>query len=580
MSSEATTSGGSVVSGGASADDRPAAASADVEPRLARPVDPESAGLRRSSFTGVLATVALGTIVLASLAIVGVAASRVSILSPPSRIEFPGWMAGPLGWIGRPIHPSQAGQKLILSFVVGVMFVAYLVVLACPRRLPTRWAIGGVVVIQVIFLLSPPLSLTDTFNYLNYGRMEVLHGLNPYTTIPALGPTSDPTFLLSNWHQLLSPYGPLFTLFSFALVPLGVAKAFWALKISLMLANLATLRLVWRSAELLGRDPLATTLFVGLNPLVLVWGLGGDHNDFFMVFFVMLAVYLLLRARVLRAGPPAGETGPAREAGALADAGEAGATGSAGGIGEAGATGPAGGIGEAGANGKAGGRRRLVSFLDGAPRPVGPGEAGPAREFGAGVALIAAVAIKASAGILLPVVLLGVGRRFRLLAGMVAGGIVFGGASVYAFGLHLPNLAQQSTLVTLAGIPNVLGSLVGLGGENDSMKTILDGVLAVAIVACAVWSLVTRRWIAASGFVTLVLLVTLSWALPWYVLWLLPLAALARGRGLRVAALAVSLYLLLIWMPNMTAVIHAFDYKPSLTKLGQERQQKTLLLLH
>ena len=163
---------------------------------------------------------------------------------------------------------------------------------------------------------------------------------------------------------------------------------------------------------------------------------------------------------------------------------------------------------------------------------------------------------------------------------MIAGAVVFGGASLYAFGPHLPNLAQQSTLVTLAGLPNVVGSLLGLGGETDSMKTILAGVLGLAAVGGAVWSWRTRRWIEASGFVTLALLVTLSWALPWYVLWLLPLAALARRRGLRVAAIVISAYLLVIWMPNMTDVIHALGYKPSLTLLGQERQQKTLLLLH
>jgi len=163
---------------------------------------------------------------------------------------------------------------------------------------------------------------------------------------------------------------------------------------------------------------------------------------------------------------------------------------------------------------------------------------------------------------------------------MIAGAVVLGGASLYAFGAHLPNLAQQSTLVTLAGLPNVVGSILGLGGETDSMKTILAGVLVAAAVAGAVWAGRTGRWIEASGFVTLALLVTLSWALPWYVLWLLPLAALARRRGLRLAALAISAYLLVIWMPNMTDVIHSLGYKPSLTLLGQERQQKTLLLLH
>jgi hypothetical protein len=482
----------------------------------------------------VISGAALGGMVLASLLVVAIAASRASFVSPPSVIDFPGWMAGPLGWLGRPLHFHEATIKLIISCAIGAMFVAYLTVLAFASRLRARWAIGAVVVLELIFFLSPPLPLTDIFNYVNYGRMEVLHGLNPYTTIPALGPPSDPTFLLSNWHQLLSPYGPLFTIFSFALVPLGVAKSFWAIKAGLLVASLAILWLVWRSAELVGRDPLSATLFVGLNPLVLFWGLGGDHNDFFMVFFVMLAVYLLLRARALRSGEP-GDGRPAA---------------------------------------------RLRSFLDGAAWPPAAGEAGPARELGAGFALIAAVAIKASAGILLPVVVLGVGRRFRLLAGMLAGAVVLGAASIYAFGINLPNLAQQSTLVTLAGMPNVLGYVLGLGGESDSLKTVLAGVLVVSVAGAALWSWRTRRWIGASAFATVMLLVTLSWALPWYVLWLLPLAALARGRGVRVAALVISLYLLLIWVPDMTNVIHAIGYKPSLTRLGQERQQKTLLLLH
>ncbi len=60
--------------------------------------------------------------------------------------------------------------------------------------------------------------------------MEVVHHLNPYTTIPILEPHNDPSYILSNWHELLSPYGPLFTLLTFAVVPLGVAASFWVLK--------------------------------------------------------------------------------------------------------------------------------------------------------------------------------------------------------------------------------------------------------------------------------------------------------------------------------------------------------------
>ncbi len=480
----------------------------------------------RAALATAAGTVALLLMVLGSFFYVAVVASRRSILSPSSHVAFPAWMSGPLGPLGAWYHPTDYGRRVLLTALVGGMFGCYLVVLACAPRLRARWAIGAVVVLELIFFLSPPLSLTDVFNYINYGRMQVLHDLNPYTTIPALGPHDDLSYQLSNWHSLLSPYGPLFTLFSFALVPLGIAASFWALKATILAASLGSLWLVWRCAELLGRDPLAAVLFVGLNPLVLVWGLGGDHNDFMLVFLVLLAVYLLLEAR---ARGPAGADAAGGDPPALRDA-----------------------------------------------RPG----LGPGREVAAGFLLMAAVAVKASAGLLLPVVVLGVGRRVRVVAGMAIGAVILGGATVYAFGLHVPNLAQQSTLITLVGLPNVIGYILGFGGVTDTMKLILDVGLVVSVVAAAVWGWRTGEWIVAAGYATLGLLLTLTWELPWYVLWLLPFAALARRRPLRVAALLVSFYLLLAWMPLMTDLIHSIGYKPSLTLLGKMRQVKTLTLLH
>ena len=79
-------------------------------------------------------------------------------------------------------------------------------------------------------------------------------------------------------------------------MPIGVVASFWVIKGVLALASLATIFLVWKCARLLGRDPVAAIVLVGLNPIVLVWGLGGDHNDFLMVFLIVLGFYLMLRA--------------------------------------------------------------------------------------------------------------------------------------------------------------------------------------------------------------------------------------------------------------------------------------------
>src|SRR6476469_5175000 len=245
--------------------------------------------------------------------VVLIAANRPSILSATSHAGyFPHWMTGPLGGLLPWLTRSSSTLKYLFSGAIVAMYVSYVAGLRYVPRLPARWAIAAVVAVHAIFLLSPPLALTDIFNYVNYGQMEVVHGLNPYTSIPILEPHNDPSFDLSNWHQLLSPYGPLFTMITFVVVPLGVAASFWVLKSLLAVASLATIYLVWKCARLLGRDPVAAIVLVGLNPIVLVWGLGGDHNDFLMMFFIVLGFYLLLlageRARVEEraASPPAG----------------------------------------------------------------------------------------------------------------------------------------------------------------------------------------------------------------------------------------------------------------------------------
>ena len=73
---------------------------------------------------------------------------------------------------------------------------------------------------HVILLLGPPLVSQDVFGYLGYARLGALHGLDPYSHIPAEAP-GDAIFPFVGWPFKHSPYGPLFTLGSYALAPLG-----------------------------------------------------------------------------------------------------------------------------------------------------------------------------------------------------------------------------------------------------------------------------------------------------------------------------------------------------------------------
>jgi hypothetical protein len=485
---------------------------------------------RRDTAIGASVLIWIGTCVLL---IVLAAADRPSFLSSSSHYGFfPHWLAGPLGGLWPWFTRSPRATKLLLTVALVTMYVAYVVGLRYVPLLRARWTIVTIVGVHAILLFSPPLSLTDVFNYINYGRMGMLHGLDPYTTIPALGPHDDPSYSLSNWHQLLTPYGPLFTLITYAVVPLGIAGSLWMFKSILMVLSLATILLVWRCARLLGRDPVAAIVLVGLNPLILIWGLGGDHNDFFMMFCVMLAFYLLLRARAPGIFPGVGVPREAAPADLRASM-------------------PA----------------RLRAWLLPLALP----------ELGAGMALAAAIALKASAAILVPVILAGLLRAPRRLVqvvlGLLVGGIVLGVCTVAAFGMHLPDLGAQGRLVIPMGLPNLLGLALGQGGETETMRSLLSVTLVLAVAGCGVMAWRRRDALTSCGWATMALLLTLSWVLPWYVLWVLPLAALSRSRALRTTALAFGAYLLLTWMPLATAMDNALGIRPTTTSLGQQHQR-------
>jgi hypothetical protein len=487
-----------------------------------------------------LAALALLIIVLCSVLVVVIAADRPSILSPTTHAGFfPHWMAGPLGGIWPGLTRNTTTLKYLFTGAIVAMYGGYLLGIVYLPRLGARWVIAAIVAVHAIFLLAPPLALTDVFNYINYGRMEVVHNLNPYTTIPILEPHNDPSYVLSNWHQLLSPYGPLFTMLTFVVVPVGVAASFWALKGILAMASLATIFLVWKCARLLGRDPVGAIVLVGLNPIVLVWGLGGDHNDFLMVFLIVLGFYLMLTAQAAGAAHVGSQTERPRAS----------------------------------------------------PAPRSRGWLLPlsAPEIGAGAAFVAAAAIKASGGVLIPVVLAGLIRTPRRLTqvalGMAAACVLLGAFSLTAFGLHIPDLSTQSRLVTNVSVPNILGLALGKGGETGSLHLMLSLVLVGSVLLCCgqAWRQhlpIFDRSVTASGWASVALLVTLSWVLPWYVLWVLPLAALSSSRRLRVVALALGVYLIIAWAPASGLLWNAIGFHPEKTSLGRLHQRYVKELLN
>ena len=386
----------------------------------------------------------------------------------------PGWLLGPLRFAG----VSGADGPLAGPLFYAALWVAlllYVVVLRGAHGIRTRVAIGAVVALHVVFLVAPPLLSHDVFSYIAYSRLGVANHLNPYTHAPADVP-GDPGFTHAGSIYAVSAYGPLFTLLTYPLSPLGIPAAFWILKAVAALSSLGVVALVWKVARRLGRDPLVPALAVGLNPLVLVHVVGGAHNEALTLLVTMAGVLLWVSAR---------ET--------------------------------------------------------------------------AGVAVATlATGIKASAGLAVPFLVIGdVRRRLGAVVAVVGalaalGVIAFGSHALDAFSLISSNQDRTSRFSLPYKTAQLLGAL--LPGDRLDYRDAVRIAFVVAFAAVFAW-LLWRTWrrltqpLDAIGWATLAVLLASAWLVPWYILWLLPFAAVSRDRRLQLATLALCAWMLPIAVP-------------------------------
>jgi hypothetical protein len=204
--------------------------------------------------------------------------------SPP----IAGWLAG----VG-----ERLGYRVFLIAML-VSAGAYAGLLALAHTISTRSALVHLGALHAIVFVGPILLSTDVFSYVAYARMGVEHGINPYLHGP-ISIIHDPIYRYvgQDWKHVATAYGPIYTLLSYPLAALGVEGALWAMKLEALLAGAATLALTWRCARLRGLNPVATVLAVGANPLYVVYGLGGAHNDLIMLALMMAAVSLTFAGR-------------------------------------------------------------------------------------------------------------------------------------------------------------------------------------------------------------------------------------------------------------------------------------------
>ena len=171
-----------------------------------------SSGTRSQQWAPALAALLALLLVAATAEIVLDGAVAHSALIPKSP-DIAGWLRG----IG-----ERLGYRVFLIAIL-VFAGAYAGMLALARGISKRWAIILIGALHAIVFAGPILLSTDVFSYIAYARMGVEHGINPYLHGP-IAILHDPVYRYvgQDWKHVATAYGPLYTLLSYPLAPLGL----------------------------------------------------------------------------------------------------------------------------------------------------------------------------------------------------------------------------------------------------------------------------------------------------------------------------------------------------------------------
>lgn len=238
------------------------------------------------------AAIGLALILVGALGLIVIdAAAGKSPLLPPSP-SMSKWLEG-LG--------STLEYHLFLICLLIFSF-AYAGLVAYSRRISPRVAIALICVLTAMVMVAPILISTDVFSYIAYAKM-VTHGINPYVHGP-VAVYNEPIFKYvgGDWLTATTAYGPLYTLISLAAAPFGLIASVWVMKFEALVSIAVTLACTWRCARQMNMNPVPGLILIGANPLWLIYGFGGAHNDLMMMAFMMGAVTLMLDRREASAG--------------------------------------------------------------------------------------------------------------------------------------------------------------------------------------------------------------------------------------------------------------------------------------
>ena len=175
---------------------------------------------------------------------------------------------------------------------------------------------------------------------------------------------------------------------------------------------------------------------------------------------------------------------------------------------------------------------------------------------GAGAA-VAGAAIKLTVGLALPFLIIAARRRGQALRGAVIVMVLIGLPTLILFGGHfieqLHRISTDPLFDTLFSGPDRVAAALGTH-ITPAIRTLCTAAAAIVALGAIAAALRGTDPLTAAGWAFLALIASIASFAPWYLVWLLPFAALTRSRRLRLATLLVTIYVMAVHIPAFGGV--------------------------
>ena len=204
---------------------------------------------------------------------------------------------------------SWRETALLFCLFVNVFLLFLLALYVLPKIVRLKYVLISTFLLGLLCILIPVVTSSDVFSYIAYARIGVVYHHNPLTGWPA-SIINDQVIPYIYWVNQPSAYGPVWALITSFLQwandhtgSSGILRMVMTLRILGLAMHLGSTYLIWsisgylqrRSGFISESQRIRATLAFAWNPLLLFEACVNAHVDITLLFFVLLAIWVLAR---------------------------------------------------------------------------------------------------------------------------------------------------------------------------------------------------------------------------------------------------------------------------------------------